>query len=257
MRRLEELVERGNMVEVTVAAQTFVVLVSDADFTYRRSWDISYTLSFDVDRRKDDARQEIASPFTVEKPGQSVDDVTAIADQMGAAHAKRPPGLLGATLAGAAAGLRATNEALANMQDAVRATTGRGSTIGEFQRLAIQAQNVQGNCAAVAESLISVRSDLETGIRTAAATMQLEIWAKTLGYLSRLAMWRAMQARNGLAERQTPKAKRLYRPRKGQSLMAVSREVYGTPYGHRVIARANRLHSLYLEGTEILVIPEG
>jgi hypothetical protein len=256
MRRIEALVERGNMLEISHAGQAFVAVMTDADWAYRKDWDIGYSLAIDPDSRKDEQRPANVSPFTVEQPAQAVDDLTALADQMGEAHSKRPPGLLSTTMKATTDTLRSMNAALANLQDAVKATSGRGSTLGQFQQLAIQAQNVQGNCAGVAEALIGVRSDLETGIRTAAGVIRLEVWAKTLGYLARLAMWRSIQARRGLAERATPRTKQLYRPRKGQSLMEVSRECYGTPYGHRAIASANHLHSYTLTGGEILIIPE-
>lgn len=256
VRRLEALCERGNLVEASHAEQSFIGLVTDVSFTYRKDWDISYSIALDLDRRKDEARPAVASPYTVEKPGQAVDDLTAIGDQIGEAHSQRPPGLLSATISGASSALLNLNESLASLQENVKATTGRGSTLGQFQQLAIRAQNVQGSAAAVALAFVVVRSDMETGIKTAEQTMRLDIWAKTMAYLARLSMARAIRARVGLAERQSPAIKRLYRPRKGQSLMEISREVYGTPYGHRAIAHANRLQTLYLTGEEILVIPE-
>jgi hypothetical protein len=256
VRRLEELVERGNLVEVSHAKQAFVGLITEIDFPYRREWEIGYAISFDPDKRKDDARQDNASPFTVEKPLQSVDDLTVMSDAMAEAHAKRPQGLLAGTISGANTALQKFDEDLQSMQTAVAGVTGKGSTLGEMSRLATKCQNIQGDCADIVNALVNVRSDVEVGVTTAKTVLQLDVWAKTMAVLARLAMGRAYRARRGLAERQTPATKRYYRPRKGQSLYEISRECYGTPMGHRAIAQANHLHGLTLEGTEVLVIPE-
>jgi hypothetical protein len=77
-----------------------------------------------------------------------------------------------------------------------------------------------------------------------------------MAFLARLSMGRSRRARVGLAERQTPATKRLFRPRKGQSIYEVSRQCYGTPFGHRQIAQANHFNGIIFEGTEVLVIPE-
>lgn len=53
------------------------------------------------------------------------------------------------------------------------------------------------------------------------------------------------------------KPKRLYHPRRNESLEKISAEVYGTPDNWRRIYDANHLGSLVLDGTEELVIPEG
>lgn len=260
MRRLEELVSRGNLVEISHGFQIYVGLITDADFQYRRDWDISYSLQVDLDKRLDEARDNNASPFTVEKPGQSMDDMSVLSDSIAEQHMKRPPGIIGGpdgVITVVNQGLQTLSDDLEKFQGSVNSATGRKSGLGQFQQMSIKAQNIQGDCAGVAGAFLTAKSSTETGIRTAKNVLKFDTWCKTMGFLARLTMGRAGQAHRGLAERQTPATKRLYRPRRGQSVYEVSRECYGTPFAWRSIARANHFAGLAFDGTEILIIPEG
>lgn len=257
MRRLEELVSRGNEVEIAHGDQVYIGLITDVDFQYRRDWDITYTLQFDVSKRKDEDRETNASPFTVEKPGQAMDDMSVLSDSIAEAHTKRPPGMLDGTVGVVNQQLQALSDDLQAFQGSVNSATGRKSGLGQFQQMAIKAQNIQGDCAGVVGALVAAKSNTETGIRTAKSVMKFDTWVKTMCFLTRLTMGRAGRAHRGLAERQTPATKRLYRPRKGQSVYEVSRDCYGTPYAWQQIARANHFSGLSFDGTEVLIIPEG
>lgn len=257
MRRLEELVSRGNEIEIAHGAQVYIGLITDIDFQYRRDWDISYSIQVDVSKRKDEARDSNASPFTVEKPGQAMDDMNVLSDSIAEAHTKRPQGMLDGTVGVVNQQLQSLSENLAAFQASVNSATGRKSGLGQFQQMAIKAQNIQGDCAGILTTLLTVKSNAETGIRTAKSVLKFDTWKGTMGFLTRLTMGRSISASIGLSERQTPATKRLYRPRKGQSVYEVSRDCYGTPFAWRQIAMANHFSGLSFDGTEVLVIPEG
>lgn len=257
MRRLEELVARGNEVELALGAQVYIGLVTDVDFQYWRDWDISYSLQFDVSKRKDESRDNNASPFTVEKPGQAMDDMNVLSDSIAEAHTKRPPGMLDGTVGVVNQQLQSLSDDLVAFQGSVNSATGRKSGLGQFQQMTIKAQNIQGDCAGVVGALLAAKSSTETGIGTAKNVLKFDSWVKTMCFLTRLTMGRAGRAHRGLVERQTPATKRLYRPCKGQSVYGVSRDCYGTPYAWRGIAQANHFSGLAFDGTEVLIIPEG
>lgn len=256
-RRFEDMVSRGNEVEISLGTEVYICLITDADWQQRRDWDISYSIQCDPSKRKDESRDLNASPFTVEKPGQAMDDINVLSDGIAAAHRLHPPGVMDSTIGVVNQKLQALSESIQAFQGSVNSATGRKSGLGQFQQMAIKAQNIQGDCAGVVAALVSAKSSEQTGIRTAKNVLKFDNWAKTMCFLTRLTMGRAGQAHRGLAERQTPTTKRLYRPRRGQSVYQVSQECYGTPYAWGTIARANNFHGLSFDGTEVLVIPEG
>jgi len=93
-------------------------------------------------------------------------------------------------------------------------------------------------------------------VQSAIGVLTFEDWSRSLRYTARVTMYQGLAGERSSAERAQPDAKHLYRPHAGESLYAISRRFYGTPFAWRLIYERNALTSFTLTGTETLIIPE-
>jgi nucleoid-associated protein YgaU len=115
---------------------------------------------------------------------------------------------------------------------------------------------VGGDASGVIDSLVSVRADVELGIRNAMTVLDFEAWSRGLRSQMQLLRGTTNDAAAKMEERAFAKAVGIYRPRAGESLYKISNQVYGTPFAWKVIYERNGLTNMRLDGTELLIIPE-
>jgi hypothetical protein len=124
-------------------------------------------------------------------------------------------------------------------------------------RLVQSFAGVKSYCLEVLERLTELRSDVQLAYETAVAVLDFEDWVRGLRASLYTLAWSSDRASRDLAQRVDPSARAYYRPFKGEDLYSISRKFFGTPFYNREIAEKNGLTTFTLQGTELLVIPNG
>jgi hypothetical protein len=259
LRRLEAMCERGPLVRVSFQGQSFLGMFTDWEFPYRRHWQIGYQLTFDVDARPENYDLSDRSPDIELAPVQAFDSLDLAVTSALAFHDGAPRSQIGGST------IPDTEASLAHVVNDVdqlgRTMENRdilppNSSVDGYARLATQFRAAQGSAYDLTLQLGAVRSDTELVVLTPMAVLGFEDWSRSLRYAARLAMGRARRGEQACAARAEPNAQRLYRPQQGESLYAISRKFYGTPWAWSLIYDRNHLTSATLTGRELLIIPD-
>lgn len=259
MRRLEKMLERGNLCQVQFQDQVFIGLFTDWDFPYRRDWQIGYQLTFDVAERPEKFNLSDRAP-SLEMAPTVIFDAVDLAVQAALDFNERAPRahLSGDTMTDVEASLAS----MASSVDQLGLTLDNRellppeNPVDGFTRMASQFREVQGAAYNILVQLGSVRSDVELAVQTAMGVLDFEDWTRSLRFAARIAMGRSVAGDRACGARAEPDAVRLYRPQRGESLYAISRKFYGTPFAWRLIYDRNHLSTVTLTGSEVLIIPE-
>jgi len=253
--RFLKMCERGNPVRVSFQQEVYDCIISDWFFEYHRDDYIKYSFTIDNYGRPDSVPRR--DPEIVLSAPKAFDDANVIAQSMVSLQGQTPSSAMKGTLK------RDLDTALSDMSlnmnklaDVLDTRSGVLKPIGEFKRTATMFRLVQGDATAIVAKLAAARSDLDLGIKTAMNVLDFEAWSRGMRYQARLLLGTAGIGARGMEERGAPPAIGFYRPRKGESLYAISRRFYGTPHSWRLIADRNGLSTLRLDGTERLIIPE-
>lgn len=257
MKRFEAMVRRCRMVLIQFQQQAFYVLIKETEYDYKYDWRIGYQFSVSVHDRPEDFQVADRSPPSPRTPEQAYDEAAIVNDAIRAANKNAPASAMKSTaLASVTDKLSNASATLNGISATIDSRKGALQPVGDFRRMASQFRILQGDCSGVLNSLVGVRSDIDLGIRTAISVLDFENWSRDVRAHCRLLAFGSQRSARDLEERQEPAGTSVYRPRKGESLYHVSRKVYGTPHGWRLIAERNNLHTLELDGTETLIIPE-
>jgi hypothetical protein len=255
MDDFEAMCRRGNKVRVSVDQQGWFGYISDWKFSYRRRWDIGYSFTLSIHSR-DDEKVKPGTPPESKDPGTILAGLNQQGDAVAATHYRRPEAsLYSKALGGIRAGLGAVSDGLLSVANLLDTRTGVLKPIGDFKAIASQLRGVQGNCSTVINQLVTARADVTLTVQTAKAVLDFEAWSKSMAAQMRLLREGARGGAVACEARAVGTTTKVYRPRRGQSLYSVSQAVYGSPFGWQIIYNANRLHSVYLDGTEVLNIP--
>lgn len=259
-KRLEAMVERGSLCKLSFQGQSFLGMFTEWDFPYRRDWQIGYQLTFDVDARPENYDLSDRSPDIELSPVQTFDAVDVAVTAALAFHDGAPRSHLGGTaIPDTEAGLAqivSDVDQLGRTLDNQEITPSSSSPVDGYTRLATQFRAVQGSSYELLLATGAYRSDTELVVQTPIGVLDFEAWSRSLRYAARLAMGRAVAGERASAARAEPNAQRLYRPQQGESLYAISRKFYGTPWSWSLIYNRNHLTSSTLTGRELLIIPE-
>lgn len=257
-RRFEEMCRRGNTVQIQFQNQSFVCLITNWSFPYKRAWEIGYSFTVSVHDRPDGVTLADRAPETVQSPTQAFDALDVAAQAMATQQNKVPAAALttgvntgiGAKLSALLDDVAAIGKTLDNAQ---KATSGAAAS---FKRTATQFRAAAGSAFNVVDTLVTIRSDIEMGVQQATSVLSFEDWSRSLRFHGRLVMGQSSKAARDMDSRSESKAIAMYRPQKGESLYDISRRFYGTPHSWRLIADRNHLNVINLTGNEYLIIPE-
>jgi hypothetical protein len=256
--RFEKMTERGNRCRFQYGNQIVEGLIVDFDPEYRRPWDISYAFTVSVHNRPDRSSRSRV-PSDVKAATKSFDDVDLAVRATLEAHKDLPRPFVAGTLSTDTDALLASmtdaHAALSNTIDN-RAVLPRETPVDAFTRVATQFRTIRGAAFNTLIRLAEVRSDLDMAAQTAVSVLSFETWSRGVRYASRIALGNAHDGDKAASTRAAPDAQRLYRPQAGESLYAISRKFYGTPFAWHLIADRNALQSFNLTGAEVLVIPD-
>jgi hypothetical protein len=258
MRRLEDMIRRGSFCRLQFQDQVFIGLFTDCDFPYKRDWQIGYALTFDVSERPEVSAERVRVADDL-SPGALLDAADLHVQLALEFNDTAPRSLLtGSTMFEVESSLTsmtsATDELALAFDNRDLATP--DSPVDGFTRLATKFRTLQGTAYELTLTLGAVRSDTELGVQTAMAVLDFEDWTRSLRFAARLAMGSAAAGDRACGARAEPDAVRLYRPQEGESLYAISRKFYSTPWAWRLIYDRNALSSVTLTGDEVLIIPE-
>lgn len=263
MRDFRALCERGNLVEVSFQGKGYIGLLKTWNFAERRHWDVRYTISLSI---HGSIEQVQAAGFDLEakierSPIEHRDDVDDIIAAMVLADELAPRSHMVDGPADAASETMATIEAaLDSLDDSldqrdlnVSAPT---NPLSPFSLLASKFRTMINAGLDMNQDLLEIKSDTHLAVVTAKSVLDFEDWSRSLRFHARVLMGQSLDAEQDMKARDQPEVDRLYRAYEGESLMRISRQVYGTPYQWHTIADANGLETEVLTGEEILIIPE-
>ena len=258
-RRFEALCRRGNPVRIQFQNQAFECLITEWSFDYHRAWYIQYSFTVSVHDRPDQLDRSDRSPPKTKSPQEAADQLGLVTITMLENIGIAPKFLLASQIV---VETNARIGTLTDTRDGIGATLDSRefavdtNTQSPFARLATQFRTAARTATDLLQDLAEVRSDVDLGAKTVGGVLDFEDWSRTLRFQSRALLGLGRQAAQDLEERNEPDALAVYRPAAGESLYAISRRFYGTPFAWRLIADHNNLSSVTLTGDELLVIPE-
>ena len=255
------MVRRGNMVEISFKSLTFLGIITDFDWDYRREYDIGY--SFTVSPHRRPGADELARPPSprVTRDARTLSkkiEERVKTDMAAIAENKQPNQIAGDTSFQTKA-LRFAVEAASDQFKTII-----GSRVLEIDSLsdlsvrrAIAAADLLVDRAkAQITKLSNLKTDASLMYQTPLGVLNFEVWARGTSGAARLTVFDSHDASRQLNEQADPDALALYQPFKNESLYSISNRFYNTPHNWRLIKQRNRLPSSNMTGTELLVIPE-
>jgi hypothetical protein len=259
---MEALIKRANLVRMEFEGINVIGLLTKLTFTYRTKYLQKYVLHFSPHRREGDDQVAFAPP-AVANPDTYQVQAQAIYQLMQDTHSEAPSQYVGGTsFTDVGAALATVGATVATISDIVSARvltvqvpTGGSQPVSSLARLAQAFTTLRSQSAAILP-LTVLPADTSLMVVQAVPMLALESWARGMAYASRAMMYLAWQAQRDLATRVDPTALAIYRPKRGESLYAISNRFYQTPNRWRDIYERNRLRTFTLSGLETLVIPQ-
>lgn len=257
----EELLRRGNPVQIDFEEITITGLITNFVPDYKNRHDIGYTFTVSPHYRQrgtQNINNLIVAP-TVNTPQKYLKDVQVPVDdalviqaglnrQLVRSDFVSPIDDFIADWAGKVAVIKdiIDNKFLGRAQQSVDA----------FNRLVGTFASLRGSAQETLTKLIHLRSDTDMAVNTVVSTLNFEVWLRGLAYQARLLISKSDTASKDLETKVSPSTLALYRPTRGENLYGISQKFYGTPHNWRQIAEKNKLRAFSLEGVEFLIIPE-
>jgi hypothetical protein len=263
LRSFKAMCKRGNLVEVSYQQKGYIGLIKDWSFSERRNWDVRYSFNLSIhgsieeveadDLGLDDFIQR--SPIDFRDDTDDIISAMLITDDIAPrSHLlDGPADEVRDTMATIDAAMLSLDDSLDQRDLNVASPT---NPISPFSLLGSKFRTITEVALNIQEATLQLRSDISLSIVTAKSILDFEEWQRSMRFHSRTLLWTTLQAEVSMKERDSPEVDRLYRAHEGESLMAISRAVYGTPHQWGLIYEANGLTSEVLEKPEVLIIPQ-
>lgn len=254
------LVRRGNMVQVSFKSMTFIGIITDFDWDYRREYDIGYT--FTVSPHRQPGADELAKPpsATVTRDANTLaKEIEEKINLMLEVEDSKPSTQLAGEISPLSTEqVQAMLDASREFNDVVsqRVLVTDADAVLSVRRAVASGDLVIGRAQTKINEASGLKSDTALMYQTAMGVLDFETWNRGLASQARLIVFDSFEARQQLDEQDEPNVIALYKPFRGESLYSVSNRFYGTPDNWRLIKRRNRLASSTLTGSELLAIPE-
>lgn len=256
---IDALMRRASRCRFTLDTIVSDGLIDKLEIRYRLPWRIGYKLTVTPFGKPEKRQEKQERSKTLSSPAQMYNKITSLIATINTLATAAPSAItkldtrlavlsIGADLAKKAetiGGVLATRVLVTEQ----RAQNNLERTAGAFRALAAKAAELPALFAATsASSLNASSSPLSESISSG--------WLRELGGNGRLVQTTALEAAAALTLRAKGATRALYRPRSGESLMAISTQFYGTPHQWRMLAEVNGLVGMTLTGEELLTIPD-
>lgn len=256
---IDALARRASRCRFTCGAMVSDGLIDKFVATYRLPWKIGYKLTVTPFGKPEKRQEKQERSKTLSSPAQMYNKITSLvalirslADAAPAAITKLEARLSVISIAtdlsakaDTIGGVLATRVLVTDQ----RAQNNLERTAGAFRALATKAAELPALFRATsAASLNASSSPLAEAISSG--------WVRDVVSNARLVQTTALDAAAALVLRAKGSTRALYRPRAGESLMAISTQFYNTPHQWRMLAEVNGIYGLTLTGEELLTIPD-
>lgn len=258
-KAFEAMCWRGNLCRVQFEDVSFVGLIKNWNFPYRRKSDVGYTFTVSPHTRDGKKNERnVLGPEQLEPPDSFVARAAKVVEGAQEIQAAAPSAYMEGTLhadAGAIVSDWAGRIDSINAVVATRVLAPNGSGPNSIARLAQGFQGLAASAGQMRETLLVSSAFDDLPYQTPVLSALFEAWSRGLKSSARQLAVISYLAALELQRRIDPLAVALYRPSRGESLYAISSRFYSTPHRWRDIAERNNLEALTLSGTELLVIP--
>lgn len=256
--RFEAMAKRGNLCRFQYGDLVLEGIIVEWDLEVDRLDYIRYSFQVSVHHRPEEKDIQ-RSPKTASDPLTLLDEFDTVVQALLDADTRSPRGAVAGTLADDITDqlveITTARERLATTIDN-RDIAAPEQPVDAFRRIATQFRSARGAAYDLLVRLAEVRADLDMAQSTAMSVLEFEDWIRSLRFAARVAMGKAFDGDKAATEHASPNAVRLYRPREGEHLYAISRKFYGTAHAWKLIYDRNDLQSFQMAGTETLIIPE-
>jgi hypothetical protein len=251
----EKLVQSGAMVRLEFEAITIIGLIKNLKPEYKRADYISYSFEVSPHTRsktvwQSPAPKGLISPVPFSNQSFAiVNDMMVLMGELGAMSLTLDLYALVLALLNELQRLTMAISLLINQQlYEADATEIMRRIVNNFASQRLKARELvrMMNARRRADDLIS---------QIATDVLTYEIWHRGLAYLGRTLVLNCFDAEKQIGGMIVPRAAKAYRPCAGESLYAISTRFYGSPYSWKLIATANGIETITLQGDEFLIIP--
>lgn len=255
---VEALVRRATRCRFTHGTIVSDGLVAKLTVRYRLAWKIGYRLEVTPFGRPAKRQEKQERSRTLSSPAQMYNKITSLVALIKSIANAAPAAVTSLTARLQVISISADLEA-------------KVTTIGDVLagRVLVTEQKSQNNLERTAgafRALATKAAELPTLFKsTTAASLNASAdplseaitsgWSRDLVANARQVQTTALDAAKALALRAKGSTRALYRPRAGESLMAISTQFYGTPHQWRMLMEVNGLYAMTLAGDEFLTIP--
>lgn len=265
IRAFHAMAERGNLVEITFQGKGYRGIIKNWQFDEDKDWKVGYTFLLSIHGTIEKVQAAgVFSEFLETKINKSplafrdetadIVEAMVLADELAprAALVDGPADAVSSANAQVELGLDALDDSLDQRDLNVSAPN---NPISPFATIASKYRTLINGALEINQALLEVKSETHLAVVNAQNVLDFEDWSRSMRFQSRVLLGQSLDAEAAMTERDSPQVERLYRAREGESLMAISRQVYGTPHQWQTIYNANGLTSEVLEDPEVLIIP--
>ena len=263
LREFRALCERGNLVEVAFQSKGYIGLLKTWNFAEKRDWFVGYmfTLSIHGTIEQVQAADLGLAGFIEKSPlayRDDVEDVVAgmvLTDEIAPrSHmVDGPADAVSGSMSNLETGLDSLDDTLDQRDLNVSAPT---NPISPFSLLGSKFRTLTDSALDIFDDTIALKSDANLAVVTGKSVLDFEDWSRSMRFHARTLLGSSLVAEEDMKSRASPDVDRLYSAREGESLMAISREVYGSPHQWGIIYSANGLTTEVLEEPMVLIIPQ-
>lgn len=255
---MEALALRATRCRFTLGTIVSDGLVEKLTVKYRLPWKIGYRLDVTPFGKPEKRQEKQERSKTLSSPAQMYNKITSLVATIKTVANAAPAAVTKLTtrlqVVSIAADLEAKVTTIGDVLAGRVLVTEQKSqnnlerTAGAFRALATKAAELPAMFRATSAGSLNASADPLSEAITSG-------WLRELGANARQVQTTALEAAKALTLRAKGSTRALYRPRAGESLMAISTQFYGTPHQWRMLAEVNGLYSMTLTGDEFLTIP--
>ena len=262
MNRFDAMCRRGNKIQLQFETLSFIGVITDWQFDYRRRWDIGYSFTVSTHSKAD---QTEISRLQVNTSGFQRFNARSWANVLNRINLDIKINQLGfpesyGYLEEYTEGKqldKSFSDSVEEFENNIvqRVETVDGDITLGLKKVQSNAREIISKGQSIANAAKGLKPLVEISAPTGLEVLCFDIWNRRRASSARNAIFQAHQASVQADSQIDPEAIAIYQPQAGESLYSISLRFYGTPHNWRTIKERNRLSTSTLTGAETLVIP--